>query len=195
MVGCDAGRVQLLFLPPSAGIEQNPICVYYVTATESRTGNDDASKLHCIAEVTNTPWGDRVRFCFEPRGGFAFPKPMHVSPLQDMESSWLLSASEPAERLHLAVRCVHPTLGHFFHAILDVERVTPPADVELWAWLMPHKVTWWIYCHAARLLWTTAAAVDQRARDYRYRCGVRGRPRYRRDAGEAEEDVRGAERR
>ena len=54
--GCD-GRVRALLLPESAGYEQNPICVYYC--------DDAAGELKCcIAEVTNTPWGDRVRIAF-----------------------------------------------------------------------------------------------------------------------------------
>ena len=41
----------------------------------------------CIAEVTNTPWGARVTFVFDP-GEQAVPKAMHVSPLMDMRSTW-----------------------------------------------------------------------------------------------------------
>lgn len=41
----------------------------------------------CIAEVTNTPWGARVTFAFEP-GEQRVPKALHVSPLMDMHSSW-----------------------------------------------------------------------------------------------------------
>jgi DUF1365 family protein len=144
MAGVAGGMVRLLFLPPSAGYEENPICVYYVY------GEDCLQR--CIAEVTNTPWGDRVRFCFTP-GGFSLPKPMHVSPLQDMEATWALVTSDPIHTLRLNVQCAHPVHGHFFHASLDARRVNPPADVEAWAWLMPHRVTWWIYSHAAYLLW------------------------------------------
>ena len=40
-----------------------------------------------IAEVTNTPWGDRVRFAFRPEGDQA-PKALHVSPFMDMDNTW-----------------------------------------------------------------------------------------------------------
>ena len=80
-----AGPVRLLLMPSSAGYEQNPLCVYYCY---------DAHQMLqcCIAEVTNTPWGDVVRFAFDPKGD-SVPKPMHVSPLQDMESRWEMRAS------------------------------------------------------------------------------------------------------
>ena len=51
-------------------------------------GAPPAGRLQrCIAEVTNTPWGARVTFVFDP-GEQAVPKAMHVSPLMDMRSTW-----------------------------------------------------------------------------------------------------------
>jgi len=139
------GRVLLLLLPGSAGFEENPIVVYYC--------HDAAGALRCcLAEVTNTPWGDRVRFAFAPSGD-ELPKAMHVSPLQDMASAWTLHASAPAERLALSVSCEHPELGRFFDASLAARRVAQPASSEAWAWLMPHRVAAWIYWHATLLLW------------------------------------------
>ena len=104
----------------------------------------------CIAEVTNTPWADRVRFAFAP-GGESMPKPMHVSPLQDMRSTYFLRATAPADKLHVTVACKHPELGNFFCATLDARKVDV-ADDERWAWLMPHRVAVWIYWHAAILV-------------------------------------------
>jgi DUF1365 family protein len=76
-----SGRVRLLTHPPSAGYSQNPISVYYCYSS-------DGSQLQqCIAEVTNTPWAERVTFLFQP-GGETVPKALHVSPLMDMRSTW-----------------------------------------------------------------------------------------------------------
>ena len=111
------GRV-MSGLPESAGYEQNPICVYYCHAP---TGELE----RCIAEVTNTPWADRVRFAFAP-GGESMPKPMHVSPLQDMRSTYFLRATAPADKLHVTVACKHPELGNFFCATLDARKWTSP---------------------------------------------------------------------
>jgi len=47
--------------PTSAGYHQNPISVYYCY-------NLQGALEICIAEVTNTPWGERVRFLFKVRG-------------------------------------------------------------------------------------------------------------------------------
>ena len=46
----------------------------------------------CIAEVTNTPWGARVTFLFDPAGQDV-PKSMHVSPFMDMQATWCNSPS------------------------------------------------------------------------------------------------------
>ena len=95
----------MLALPESAGYEQNPICVYYCHAP---TGELE----RCIAEVTNTPWADRVRFAFAP-GGESMPKPMHVSPLQDMRSSSATStfrASSVAQKKLPSSGCLHATV-------------------------------------------------------------------------------------
>lgn len=75
-----AGRVLLLTTPVSAGYSQNPISVYYCL------GAAEALQV-CIAEVTNTPWGARVTFLFQPEGQDV-PKAMHVSPFMDMQSTW-----------------------------------------------------------------------------------------------------------
>jgi DUF1365 family protein len=77
------GSVLLLTTPVSAGYTQNPISVYYC----KKAGG---SLRHCIAEVTNTPWGERVTFLFHPEGQDV-PKAMHVSPLMDMKSTWCVA--------------------------------------------------------------------------------------------------------
>jgi DUF1365 family protein len=75
-----AGPVLLLTNPISAGYHQNPISVYhcYTRAWELQV---------CIAEVTNTPWGERVTFLFNP-SGTSVPKALHVSPMMDMQNTW-----------------------------------------------------------------------------------------------------------
>jgi len=144
--GCN-GQVRALLMPESAGFEENPICVYYCY--------DEADELRCcIAEVTNTPWGDRVAFPFNPSGD-SLPKPLHVSPLQDMQSSWALRTAPPGEKLHVRVDVTaHPTLGDFFVATLELDAAPAErvGDADRWGYLMPHRVAWWIYWHAAVLL-------------------------------------------
>ena len=59
-----------------------------------------------IAEVTNTPWGERRCYVLEAgadglRGEFA--KRLHVSPFMPMEQTYEWSASEPGERLGVSI--------------------------------------------------------------------------------------------
>lgn len=50
--------MRLLTHPPAAGYTQNPISVYYCYSP-------DGQRLErCLAEVTNTPWAERVTFLF-----------------------------------------------------------------------------------------------------------------------------------
>jgi DUF1365 family protein len=88
-----SGPVSVLTHPPAAGYVQNPISVYYCyeAPTDGSQGFGDLKM--CIAEVTNTPWGERVRFAFRPttddgQGGEQVPKALHVSPLMDMKNTW-----------------------------------------------------------------------------------------------------------
>lgn len=149
-----AGPVRLLTHPSSAGYTQNPISVYYCY-------NADSSQLEqCIAEVTNTPWAERVTFLFRP-GGETVPKALHVSPLMDMRSTWRIKATEPRERLFLSVGCSHPEHGDFFLASFDARISSQPhlpnetASLgTLWRYgFQPHRVALWIYWQAVLLLW------------------------------------------
>ena len=59
-----------------------------------------------IAEVTNTPWGERTTYVLDrdpgnPNGPITgrFAKAMHVSPFQPMEQNYEISTHPPGERL------------------------------------------------------------------------------------------------
>jgi len=90
------GPVYLLTHPPAANYVQNPISVYYcysrVRVVDGDTTDERVILSMCLAEVTNTPWGERVWFAFNPGlgadEGTVVPKALHVSPLMDMKSSW-----------------------------------------------------------------------------------------------------------
>ncbi|CAL8469053.1 g8594 [Coccomyxa elongata] len=147
------GAVLLLTTPVSAGYTQNPISVYYCN------GGSDGRLRQCIAEVTNTPWGERVTFLFRPEGQDV-PKAMHVSPLMDMKSTWHIRAPLPGDRCRLEVSAVHPEMGPFFEARLTALRSTVAGRSEtagltyLWRYgFMPHRVAFWIYWQALKLLW------------------------------------------
>ncbi|XP_078163549.1 DUF1365 family protein [Carex rostrata] len=143
------GPVFFLTIPKSVGYEQNPLSIYYCYDIEQGKAH-----LHmCIAEVTNTPWGERVKFIFLP-GSDIVAKPLHVSPFMDMLANWRISAVEPSENLSVVISAEHPTHGNYFTAVLhaqEINSVTTSISTEKFFWLMPHKVAIWIYWEALRL--------------------------------------------
>ncbi|KAI8107379.1 hypothetical protein M9435_002410 [Picochlorum sp. BPE23] len=148
------GKVRLLTNPPVAGYRQNPISVYYCY-------NLDEELAICIAEVTNTPWADRVTFLFRPDGE-SVPKSLHVSPLMDMKSTWTLKTNAPGDSFFLSVSVCHPSMGEYFTAWMKgcVDQVHPHQPNEMAGILtlfkygfQPQRIAAWIYWHALVLLW------------------------------------------
>ncbi|KXZ45789.1 hypothetical protein GPECTOR_50g582 [Gonium pectorale] len=151
-----AGPVKLLTDPMSVGYVQNPISVYYCYGPAEKGATPRLER--CIAEVTNTPWGERVSFVFDPEGQ-SVRKALHVSPFMDMQNTWHLKAPEPAERLKLVVRASHPVHGDYFYAdmvgrISDDPRRNEEAGLGrlLRYGFMPHRVAVLIYWQAVKLL-------------------------------------------
>ena len=164
------GPVRLFTSPWSFGYVQNPISVYYCYAGGSSSGDVNGrssvsaeSLVACIAEVTNTPWGERVTFNFDPAGQ-RVPKALHVSPFMDMRGDWHISATHAGEKMSLTVNVVnHPVFGDYFHASLRAKR-----DDGVYArgrnersglrrlmahGCTPHRVAFWIYQQALVVLW------------------------------------------
>ncbi|XP_024030936.1 uncharacterized protein LOC21404494 isoform X1 [Morus notabilis] len=138
------GPVLLLTIPESVGYEQNPLSLYYCYDVEDSSKNLNK----CIAEVTNTPWGERGLFVFDPKSDL-IAKPLHVSPFMDMLGNWSIKANAPGDNLFVAISVQHPTLGDYFTATLRAKKVSSSSvsDHSLFFWLMPHKVAVWIYWH------------------------------------------------
>ncbi|XP_043690275.1 uncharacterized protein LOC122641025 [Telopea speciosissima] len=149
------GPVFLLTIPKSVGYEQNPLSVYYCYDLE---GSIQCLKK-CIAEVTNTPWGERVSFIFNPDSDLV-AKPLHVSPFMDMLGNWKMKANAPGEHLFLAISVQHPELGDYFTATLTAKRVASTSEGLIFFWLMPQKVAVWIYWQALKLWWKNVPFVQ-----------------------------------
>ncbi|MQL98171.1 hypothetical protein Taro_030886 [Colocasia esculenta] len=168
------GPVLLLTIPPSVGYEQNPLSVYYcydvdaVPATTQQqiagSNSDERSATtpirlkKCIAEVTNTPWGERVSFVFDPTSDLV-AKPLHVSPFMDMLGNWNIRAGEPGGNLFVGISIQHPEMGNYFTATLAARRVSmhsfapSPLGPAFFFWFMPQRVALWIYWQALKLWW------------------------------------------
>jgi DUF1365 family protein len=108
------GPVRLLAGLRFAGHAFNPISLLYLHGSE---GGVQA----VIAEVTNTPWGERCAYVLEGERG-TVAKRMHVSPFMGMEQSYRVVASEPGSRL--ALRITNLEDGRAMHeAVLSLRRV------------------------------------------------------------------------
>ncbi len=93
------GAVRVLSMPRFAGVRFNPVTFTYLHGP-----GGDLEAL--IAEVTNTPWGDRHRYVAAADGGAArarFEKRMHVSPFMPMDQTYELLATEPGDRLEVRI--------------------------------------------------------------------------------------------
>ncbi|XP_056174082.1 uncharacterized protein LOC115689202 [Syzygium oleosum] len=172
------GPIFLLTIPPSVGYEQNPLSLYYCYDLKGATQH-----LHkCIAEVTNTPWGERVLFVFNPNSDLV-AKPLHVSPFMDMLGNWTIKANAPRDNLYVAISVQHPKLGNYFTATLKAKRVSSStlSNHATFFWLMPHKVALWIYWHAFKLWWKNVSFIQHP----RYT-----NPMYREEAAERDRGLR-----
>ncbi|KAK4796131.1 hypothetical protein SAY86_028457 [Trapa natans] len=151
------GRVLLLTIPPSVGYEQNPLSLYYCYQRA-----DSGQDLHrCIAEVTNTPWGERVTFIFHPNSDL-IAKPLHVSPFMDMLGNWSIRANAPGDNIFVIISVNHPELGDYFTATLRIKKgpSSSSGNHAMFFWLMPHKVAVWIYWHAFQLWWKNVSFIQ-----------------------------------
>jgi uncharacterized protein len=106
-----AGPIRLLTHLRYVGYCFNPVSLYYCFAA------DGVRLDHVVAEITNTPWGERHSYVLaaadaERRGsalGWRFDKQFHVSPFMAMERiyHWRLQPPDAALRIHMDVLTDH----------------------------------------------------------------------------------------
>jgi DUF1365 family protein len=93
------GPIRLLTHLRYFGYCMNPVSFYYCF---DATGNELET---IVAEITNTPWGERHQYVLSVAGTraklkrFEFAKKFHVSPFMPMDIEYHWSFSEPRERL------------------------------------------------------------------------------------------------
>jgi uncharacterized protein len=113
LTGRPAAAIRLLAMPRSLGVGFNPVSFYYCF--------DDAHALtDVVAEVTNTPWGERHAYVL-PRGQGSPEKAFHVSPFMGMDHGYEVRATAPGKTLsvHIASRRAGELA---FDATLHLER-------------------------------------------------------------------------
>ena len=95
-----AGPVRLLAHPRYFGFGMNPISCFYCYKA------DGATLQYMVAEVTNTPWRERIAYVIpcesgEKQHNVRFEKRMHVSPFNPMEMHYLARFNAPGKKLYL----------------------------------------------------------------------------------------------
>jgi DUF1365 family protein len=145
------GPVRLLTQVRSLGYAFNPVSFYYCFAADGRT------LQAVVAEITNTPWGERHAYVVpagEAGAGGALPKTFHVSPFFPMEQVYRWRFDLPGARL--GVEMLNEEGGReVFRARLDLRR-QPWSPGALWRAallqpLMAWKIHAAIYWQALRL--------------------------------------------
>ena len=99
------GPIRLLAHPRYLGVGFNPVSFLFC-----HRGSGELDSV--IAEVTNTPWGDRHAYVLEPGDGRRKPtgpwvgtrQAMHVSPFMGMDQRYEWWTTVPGERLRLGFR-------------------------------------------------------------------------------------------
>jgi DUF1365 family protein len=150
-----AGPVRLLANPRYLGVGFNPVSFLFLY------GEDGISVEAVIAEVTNTPWGERTAYVLDggsraPDGTISagFEKRMHVSPFQPMDQSYEISVGEPGESLRVAIRNLEQG-REVFTATMALRRreLTRARMAGLLVRYPPMTLAtlWRIYAHALKL--------------------------------------------
>jgi uncharacterized protein len=150
------GPIRLLTHLRYAGYIFNPVSFYYCFASDGTTLES------VVAEITNTPWGERHAYVLPVRRAerhagcwrWSFDKSFHVSPFMPMDCHYAWSFDTPREELsvHMAVR--HAARRTFDAALTLRRRPLDAAalrDVLMRYPLMTFKVIGAIHWQALRL--------------------------------------------
>lgn len=123
-----AGPIRMLAHLRYFGYIFNPVTFYYCF--------DDSGRVTAIvAEITNTPWGERHAYVLDgdrlPSGAGAarpmrwrFGKEFHVSPFlpPDLQYDWTFTPPGESLHVHMNVRDHRPPAPRVFDATLNLER-------------------------------------------------------------------------
>lgn len=148
-----AGPIRLLTNLRYFGYIQNPVSFYYCFDASG------ASVEATVAEITNTPWGERHAYLVESTPGSArhraaLTKTFHVSPFMPMDQQYVWRFNTPGDRLFVHM-VNHAGPARVFDATLVMRRspLTGPVLAGCLArhpWMTASTVTG-IYWQALRL--------------------------------------------
>ncbi|MCB1636874.1 MAG: DUF1365 domain-containing protein [Xanthomonadales bacterium] len=117
------GPVRLLTHLRYFGLSFNPVSFYYCFDASGR------ELTHIVAEITNTPWGERHQYVLPIAAGqvhgrswhFAFDKRFHVSPFLPMDRQYDWRFDQPGDDLHVHMN-VNDGQRRQFDATLVLQR-------------------------------------------------------------------------
>jgi uncharacterized protein len=110
------GPIRVLTQVRSFGHCFNPVSFYYCFDAAGRA-------QAVVAEVTNTPWGERHAYVLPGDGAEVdFDKALHVSPFMGMQHRYHARAGAPGERLVVHIESHGPGAGPTFDATLALRR-------------------------------------------------------------------------
>lgn len=150
------GPIRLLTHLSYFGYSFNPINLYYCF------DRDDTRVETIVAEVSNTPWGERHCYVLSDRMNlgsdqirrFTTGKELHVSPFMDMNVTYNWLLTEPTDELVVRIDNMLDQ-QRFFNASLILRRqeISGPALARMLVGfpLMTLKVIWGIHWQALRL--------------------------------------------
>jgi hypothetical protein len=146
------GPVRVLTQPRSLGHCFNPVSFYYCLT-------EDGGLEALVAEVTNTPWGERHAYVLEGAGGVlrdGASKALHVSPFMGMDQAYAIRAAVPGRTLSVHIesseggaRAFDATLGMHRRALTrrtlaEVTARYPAATLRVLALIYGHALGLWL---------------------------------------------------
>ncbi len=147
------GKIYILTQLSCLGYCFNPISLYFIY-------NDDQTELdYLIAEVTNTPWGERHNYVLgnpeKPKSNiyhYQFEKELHVSPFLGMKYLYNFTLNLGEEKIIVHMENHANSKKHFDATLsLRANMSTPPDKLLRQYPLMSYKVVTAIYWQAFKL--------------------------------------------
>jgi DUF1365 family protein len=148
-----SGPVRVLTQLRSFGHCFNPVSFYYCL-------DEDGGLDTLVAEVTNTPWGDRHAYVLGGDGGEVLrdgaAKALHVSPFMGMDQAYDIRAAAPGRTLSVHIesteagmRAFDATLGMHGRALsrrtlAEVTARHPAATLRVVALIYAHALGLWL---------------------------------------------------
>ena len=141
------GPVRMLAHLRYLGHNFNPVTFYYCFAA------DGSRVCWVVAEVTNTPWGERHAYVLDPSAG-GTEKAFHVSPFMGMDHEYRWRVLDPGAKLILHIDSLREGRRAFDATLTLRRRALDRRSLRRVLWRYPAAtmaLTGRIYLHAVRL--------------------------------------------